>query len=213
MRDALLDSGELHAAAVFRIGAHDHVHAGMNRAGDLHLRLDGRAAEPIEHDLLDALPHLGVVAVARHVDEAGIKAVERIAAHQNAHRAPLIQVDDSAHDADQVLHIGLEQLVARIGFQHIQHGLAVVAVRVETEVLDDPLDFAAQDRNVARTAIVRTRSPQSQKPMLARHAAAAVEGLDADVVEILGAVHRCDRVGFRDVQQSALACSRAHIAS
>src|SRR6185312_7946125 len=173
--DALFDGRQIGLAAILGIGAHNDVHACMDGAGDLHLRLDARAAESIEDDLLDPLPDFSAVAIARNVDEAGIEPVERVAASEQAHGAPLVEIDDSAHDADEVVHVRLEQLVSWISLEDVEHRFAIVAVRIEPEVLDDSLDLAAQDGNVARTAVVDARSPQSQEPMLAGDAAAAVE--------------------------------------
>ena len=51
----------------------------MVGVGYLHLGFELRAAEAIEHDLLDALAHFGVVAVARHVDEQRVEALKWIA--------------------------------------------------------------------------------------------------------------------------------------
>ncbi len=108
LSDALLDRGQIGLAAILRIGAHDDMHARMNGAGDLHLRFDARAPESIEDDLLDPLPYLGAVTISRHVDEAGIEPMEWIAASQQAHGAPLIQIDDPTHDTDEVVHVCLE---------------------------------------------------------------------------------------------------------
>ena len=109
-----------------------------------------RAAEALEHDLLDALADLGVVAVARDVDEERIKTLEGIAAHEQPHRAAFVQVDDAAGDADQILHRRLEELIARIRFEHVHYGLGVVTLRIKAEVTDNALDLLAQHRNLAR---------------------------------------------------------------
>ena len=103
--------------------------AGVVGSGDLYLAFDARALEAIEHDLLDALAHFGVVAIARDVDQARIETVIGVAADEQAHGAALVQVDYAAGDADQVIDAGLEELVARIGLQDVQYGLAVVALR------------------------------------------------------------------------------------
>ena len=160
--NTLLDGREIDLAAILRIGAHDDVHARVDGSGDLHLRLDALAAEPVEDDLLDTLPYLRAVAIARHVDQHGIETMERVAAREHAHRAALIEIDDSAHDADEVLDVRLEQLLARIGLEDVQDRLAVVAVGVEVEELDDSLDLAPQNGNVAGTAVVRAGSPQAR---------------------------------------------------
>src|SRR6185437_4243771 len=154
-------------------GAHHHVHARMARAGDLHLALDGLAGEPLEHDLLDALAHLRVVTVARHVHQAGVEALIGIAPRQQAHRAALVEIDDTSGDADQVLDARLKELIPRVGLEHVEDGLAVVAVRIETEILDYAIDLAPQHRDVARTAVIGGRSPEPQEPVLADDPAAA----------------------------------------
>ena len=68
---------------------------------------------------------------------------------------------------------GLEELVARIGLEHVQHRLAVVACGVEAEVLDDALDLTAQHRDVARAAVIGGRGPQTEEAVLAVDASAA----------------------------------------
>src|SRR6185437_575736 len=105
----------------------------------------------LEHDLLDALSHLRVVAVARHIYEAGVEAVIGIAPRQQANGAPLVQIHHTAGDPDQVIDACLEELIARVGLQHVEDGLAVVAVRVEPEILDDAIDLArSEERRVGK---------------------------------------------------------------
>src|SRR6185437_10406459 len=96
-----------------------------------------------------------------------------------------VPVDYAARDADQVVYVGLEQLVARIGLQDIDHRLAVVTVRIEAEVLHDALDFPAQNRDVTRAAVIGGGGPQAEEAVLAGNAAASVECFDSDVVQVL----------------------------
>ena len=211
--NAQLDLCEVGLDVLRRVGAHQHVHACVVGSGDQRLALDLGAAEAIAHDLLDALAHLGVVAVARHVDQAGVEAVVRVAAHQQPHGAPLVQVDDAAHDADQLRHARLEEFVARIGLQRVEGGLAVVAGRIQAEMFDDVVDLAAQDRNVARAAVVGGGGPQSEEAVFAADAAAPVEGLHAHVVQVFAAVHGRRGVRLGDDQQLRLARLVAHVAA
>src|SRR6185437_11998306 len=212
--DALLDAREVGLVARGGVGTHHHVHTRVARAGDLRVTLHAGAGEALERQLLDALAYLGVVAVARHVHQARVEAVIRVATYQQAHRAPLVEVDHAAHDADQVLGAGLEQLIARVGLEYVDHRLAVVAGRIQPEVLDDALDLAAQHRDVARAAVVCGRGPESQEAVLAIDTAACIEGLDADVIEQLAAVHGGGGVGLGDDQQLQLArgCARRRAA-
>jgi hypothetical protein len=116
-----------------------------------------------------------------------------------------------SYDADEVRYAGLEQLIARVGLEHREHGLAVVARRIEPEMLDHALDLAAQYRNVPRAAEVGGRGPESEEAMLAVDAPAGVEGLDADVVEQLTAMHGGGRVRLGQDQQLRLAPAGAHV--
>ena len=196
------------------IGAHHDVQARVARAGNLRVALDARAAEAGARDLLDALAHLGVVAIARHVHQAGVEAVVGIAPHQQSHRAPLVEIDHAAHDADQVRDPGLEQLIARIGLEHVEHRLAVVACRVEAEVLDDrarPCAAAPGCRAGCRDRRWRSTGRGSGARRSTRPRESKV--LTPDVVEQLGAMHGGGRVRLGDDQQLRLARLRAHIAA
>ena len=113
----------------------------------------------------------------------------------------LVEVDDAAHDPDQVRHRRLEQLVAREGLERVHQRLVVVARRLEPEMSDDALDLVPQHRNLARALAVGRRSPQADEAALAGHPAARVEGLDADVVEVGRAVDGRDRVRLGDDQR------------
>jgi hypothetical protein len=150
--------------------------------------------------------HVRGVAVARHVHHARAEAAKGIVAHQQAHRTPFVQVDDGTHDADQLRHARLEQLVARIGLEHVDDGLGVMALRRETEMRHHLLDLAPQQRHLARRTVIRRGRPQTEKAMLAGHAAGAVEFLHADVVEVGAAVHRRQRGSLR--QDQRMQCAR-----
>src|SRR4029077_5293820 len=143
--------------------------------------------------------------------QAGVEAVIRVAPHEQTHGAPLVEVDHTAHDADEVRYGGMKALSARVGLEHREHGLAVVARGIEPEMLDDALDLAAQYRDVPRAAEVGGRGPQAEEAMLAIDAPARVEGLDADVVEQLTAMHGGGRVRLGQDQQLGLARAGAHI--
>ena len=82
--------------------ADDHVDARQRRIRQLHLRFDRRRVQLLLDHRLDALADLRVVAVARHEDESGIETTERVPAQEHAHALALVQIDDAAHDANQL---------------------------------------------------------------------------------------------------------------
>ncbi len=213
LRDALFDDAQIDFAPALRIGANDDMHAGVIGSGDLYVGLDARAVETGQHDVFDSLPDLRVVAVARYVDETRVETMERVAAREDAHRAPLVEVHYSSRDANEIVDPSLKQLIAGIGFENVLDCFAVVARRVESEVSDDPLDLSSQHRNIPWTAEVGARGPQSKETVLADGSTLRVESLDPDVVEIFAAVDGCDRVGLRNDQQFAIARPGAHVAA
>ena len=133
-RDSFLDPRGIGAMLILRIGPNQQMQAREHRVRQLHLGFDRGAVEVLAHDGLDTLAYLRVVAIARDVDEAGVEAAEGIAPHEEAHLLALVEIDDAANDAHQVRDRGLEELIARIGLEHVQHRFAVVARRRDTEV-------------------------------------------------------------------------------
>ena len=190
----------------------DHVHARQCRLRQLDLRLDGGGFELLVDHRFHLLADLRVVAVAWHEDERGIETTERVPAQEHAHALALVQIDDAAHGANQVGDAGLEQLVARIRFDHMHDGLAVMAGRIESEVRHHAFDLVPKQRNLARTAVVNGGHEQAEETSLAGDAALRVDSLDADIVEIRRAMHRRNGVRLGDHQQFGLARTFAQVA-
>ncbi len=176
------------------------------RFGQLHLRLDGRGVQRRADHRLHLLPHLRVVAIARHVDHRGVETTESIAAEEHPDALALVQIHDAAHDADQFADVRLEKLVAWIGFEHVHDGLGVMTRRIEAEMIDDAFDLVTQQRDLARTAVVDGRGEQTQKTPLSADASRLVERLEADVVEVRRAMYGGDRVCLCDREQFDFAC-------
>ena len=176
-------------------GADDELDAGEDRFRDLSLILDLGAAERVLQDPLKAAPEVGVVAIARHVDQARHEPGERIAAQEQPDLLPLLEVQDLLSDPEQLVVVGLQQLVARIGLEDVGQRLAGVPRRRQVGALDHLRDLVAQQRNVARVAVVRGRGEQPEEAVLADDLAFGVEPLHPDVVEIDRAMH--GRAGIR----------------
>ena len=87
-----------------------------------------RPLNALDQDRLPALPQLGGVALARHVDQAGHEALERIAADEQPESLPVTELEYSGRDAQQVGLRGLEQLVARIGGEDVLQRFPRMAV-------------------------------------------------------------------------------------
>ncbi len=187
------------------------MNACQRRVRQLHLRLDRGRVQLLIDYRLHPLADLRVVAVARYEDESGVEAAERVTAQEYAHALALVQVHDTAHGANQLGHARLEQLVARIGLQHVHDGFAVVTRRIEAEVSDDAVDLVPEQRNLARAAVVDGGGEQTEEAFFAGDAPAAVEGLHADVVVIRRAMDRRHRIRFGRRQQLRLARTFAQL--
>ncbi len=182
-------------------GADDELDAGQDRFRDLGLELDLGAVQRLLQDVLKPAPDLGVVALARHVDEAGDEAREGVAAQEQAERLALVQVQDLLHDLEQLVVAGLQQLVARIGLEDVDQRLARVAGGRQAGALDQPRDLVPEQRDLARIAIVGGRGEQAEEAVLAQDLALGVEPADAEVVEIDRPVHGRAGVGLGDHQR------------
>ncbi len=170
-----------------------------------------RAVVGARQDVLDAQPELGVVAVARQVDEAGDEALERIAAGEEGDALALLQMQDAEGDVVELVLGDLEQLVARVGLEDVGEGLAVVAGRREAGARQAVGDLLAEQRNLARILAVGAGGEQADEELLADDVAGGVELLHADGVHVHGPMHGRAAVGLGDHEHPRLAQELPHV--
>ena len=169
--------------------AHGDHDARQYRFGQIDIEFGARAVELPEQDLLPFLPQLGRVVLAGRIDQTRQEAFERIASHEQPEALPVAQVQYADGGAQQIVFGGLEQLIARIGLQDVDQGLAGMAAGLQAGACDDVGDLAPQQWDLRRIGAVRGRREESQETILAADLALCVEALDGDVVEIAGPVH------------------------
>ena len=107
--------------------------------------------------------------------------------------------------------VDLEQLVARIGLQHVDQRLAGMAVGIEAGAREHGVDLAAQIRDGAGRARIGGRGEQADDAELADQPAVRVEALDADVVHVDAPVHARAHGRLGDDQQRRLLQERADL--
>src|SRR5206468_2640162 len=90
----------------------------------------------------------------------------------------------------------LEELVARIGLQHVDQRLVGVTALRQSGARDDVCDLLPQQRNLERIGAVRHRREQAEETMLAEDIALHIEALDTNVIEVSWAVHGGTRCRF-----------------
>jgi hypothetical protein len=184
---------------------HDEVHAGGRRLTHPHGELDGLAVEALLEDVGEALPDGGVVAVARQEDQHADVAAVGVAAYEDAELAASARLHDAGRHRGELVDRRVEQLVARVGLERVDQGLAGVAVGVQADPVEHVLGLLAQQRDPPHRLGVGRAGEQAEEAALADDLARGVEHLDADVVEIRGAVHGGPGVGLGQDQQGGLA--------
>ena len=121
-----------------------------------------------------------------------------VAAREQRHAPPLLQLQDAQRMVVERVLVDLEQLVARIGFEDRQQRLAVVAVRVEAGAAQDAVDPAAQQRHVVHRGVIGGRGEQADQAALAGHPAVGVVGLHDHAIHRPAAMDQRGAVGLDD---------------
>ena len=184
-----------------------HVHHVHNK----NIELRHRAAEALLDDRLEALPELGVVDVARYVDERRDEAPEGIGPKEQRDPLTLLQVQDAHRHVEQLILVDLQQLVAREGLEDRGEVLAVVRTRREAGALQRLVDLVAKQRDRADAFVVGGRGEEAHRLPLADDGALLVDVLDGDDVEQHRAVHGREPVALGDVDQGRTLDLGAHL--
>ena len=161
-------------------------------------------AKDPRQEIADAQAHRGVVAVLRDEDEDRDEAVELVDAGERADARPLGELEDVERELLQRRDIDLEELVARIGVEHVHQRSAGIACRIEADILGDARDLEAQIRNRAGRAGIGVRGQQADDAQFAVEPAVRREQLDADIVEMDAPVDAALDVGLGDDERLGL---------
>jgi hypothetical protein len=190
---------------------HDVMHAGQHGLAELGREVGDAALKGVLEDLGEALAQLGVVALARHIDEAGGEAAEGVAAHEQRDTLPLLQIEDAERGVVELVVRDLQELVARICVENVQQRLGVMALGREARALQRPADLAAKQRNRSWIAAVGERGEETHEEPLAHHAAVQSEQAHADRVHMRRAVHGGALVRLGDREDARQAQEILHL--
>ncbi len=199
--DPRLDRGDVVVLADPARTADHIVDPDQDGLRQLQAPVDLTAAERLGEDLSGELPVGGVEAVSRQAQRAGDEPVELVARDEQADPLALAETEDPDCDIEQIVGRDLDQQVTRQRLEDVDHPLRVVAVCRERRAVHHAVDLVAQQRNLARTGLVRDRRVEPDEPPLADHGAVLGEALDANVVEVCRPVDGCARVGLRQHQR------------
>ncbi len=191
--------------------ANDEVQTGEHRLREAHVELDVLAAQIAHEQVLYGKARLGVEAIPRHVHDAGVEPTEGIPVDEDSDALALLQVQDTHGRCEQLVFGDLEQQIARERLQNVDQRLGGVAAFRIAGAGDDVRDLLAQQRNGARAAVIRRRCVESPEATHADDLARGIEALDADVVQITGAVHGGPHVRLGDDEQMPVVGHAAHV--
>ncbi len=144
----------------------------------------------------DFLAQCRAETVARHVNKAGNIAPEGIAAHEDGDALALLEPQDIETHPEQILHPDLEQLVARVFFENMPQGLAVVRAGQEPRGRQDLVHLLAQIGNVADAARIGHGGKQAEEKFFAFDVSLRIVGFDGDGVHRHAAVDCGQAVGL-----------------
>src|SRR6516165_7646237 len=193
-------------------GPDDEMDPGQCRLVDMGIKGRDPTGERALENRCNAAAQVAVIALTRHIDQTRDKALKRIAADEYGYPLPLLQIEDTGNRIEQLVLVGLEQLVTWIGVEDMQERLAVVTGGRQPGALDDVTDFEPQQRYRSRIAAVGKRGKQSDKNVNDEHFAARREPADADRVHVCSAVNGRAAVRFGDDDKLALADKILHVA-
>jgi hypothetical protein len=179
------------------------------------IRIGGRqpAVEGLHQIAADAAAQHRVVALLREIGENRDEASERVGADQRADARPLRQGGDRRGETQEEVRVDLEELVARIGLEHVGERPAGVARSVEPGPGDHLGDLAAQVRNGGGRRRVDARREKADEAHLAGQGAVVGEELDPDHVEIGPLVDARPDAGLGDQQGRGAAQEGADLGS
>ena len=167
----------------------DKLQLRQRRIVDMDVMARQRPGERLGEDRGETLAQRGVVALARDVDDARDKALERVAPDKQREALALLQIEDADRGVVKRVDPGLEQLVAREGVEDVDQRLAVMAGRRQAAPGDDLPDFLPQQRHIARIAAISRRGEEADEQRQAGNLAVAAETAHADRVHRHTAMH------------------------
>ena len=173
----------------------------QRRFAQQHAAVDVLAPHGVLQQRLDAQAHVGIEALARDVDQRRVEAAVTVAAQEQLAAHALLQAQDAHRRAVELLIAGLEQFLAREGFQDVAQGLAAVAARRQPGLLHHVFVALAHQRDLPRAAVVGAGGVQADETLLGDRVALGVELEHADVVHVARAVHGGTTVGLGEDQR------------
>ncbi len=192
--------------------ADDELNAGQAILQEDRMELETVAAIDVDQIMADLFAHDRVVAVTRDIDQHGGETAKPVETRNGAHPRTFAKRQDQFGIGRQAFNIDLEQLVARIFFQHVDERLARMVLAVEAEMLDDRIGLGTDERDARDRTRIGDRGEEADQAQFADGLALRPENLHADIIEIGAAMHQRKRVRLGDDQRLAAVEEIGHFA-
>ena len=151
--------------------AHDDQHAGQRRVGELHRELRRLAVQALGQQRLHARAHVGVVVLARHVDQARGEAAEGVAVHEQPRALALAQAQDADRGRVAARRRSIWNSSSRGNCSRMVTSALAVWLRGRKPARSiTAVDLAPQQRDVGGLGVVGDRGEQAEEAALADHA-------------------------------------------
>ena len=193
---ALLQRRQVDRGLVADLRPDHQRHARQRGLAHLHRGVDLLGAQGRPQQVLDALAHRGVEAVARHEHHATEKPSVAVAAHEQPGARALAQFEHAHGRGEQLVLAALQQLLARQGLHDMPQRLAGIRIALEPGALEHGRHLVPHQRHVLRTGHVGVGGEQAKKALLGHRLAGGVELEHADVIHVTGTVHVGARIGL-----------------
>ena len=209
--DPALQLADLHVRRLALVAADDELHPHQRAFREVGIERGDAAVVGLRKQVADTHAHLGVVAVARRIEQHRHESVVAVDARKHAHARAELEVEEALAPFLQLLDADLEQLVAGEGVEDVEQRLAVVAGGRIARCRDHAVDLVAQQRDLRRRAHVGLGCEEAHEANLAFDAAVGAIGLDADVVHVTAPVHAGHHVGLGDDERRRLEEEAPHL--
>ena len=167
----------------------DVMGAGEQPLGEVGVRGRQPAPQPLGEMGADAGADRRIIAVLEDVDEERSEAAEPVEPRQHADARPVGEVGDGQGEGKEPVDAYLEQLVARIGFEHRHQTAPRMARGIELRARRDGGLLAAEIGDCMGGAVVGRGGEQPQDAQQAGQPAGDGEQFYGDVVDIGGPMH------------------------
>ena len=144
---------------------------------------------------------VGIVAVARHVQEDRSKPVERIGSFEQLYAGSILQVQDAHGLVQKFVLRDLEELISRMVLDDVAQSLFVVAAGRGAGPGHDPGDFFPDKGHLDGGLIVGIGGEQPDKPYLTAGPSVGAVAFDAHVIHVTAPVDAALHIGFGDGQR------------